>query len=157
VAGEREVKQGLNKAILIGNLGAEPELKHTANGQAVMRLRLACSESWKDRDGQRKERTEWLTVTMWGPRAEALSRMLRKGEPVYVEGRIQTREWQDKDGNKRTSTEINATELLFLGGGRGEGGQRSQSQNRAADDFPPSSGGEFDDDVPFMKLDERCH
>lgn len=143
------MSQGLNKVQLIGNLGADPELRYTNSDQAVLTMRLAVSESWKDRDGQRKERVEWCTVVMWGKRGEALSRHLTKGQQVYVEGRLQTRKWQDKDGHDRWTTEIVASELLFLGGGRG-GGQRGQHREERAPsggEFPPDDFG--DDQIPF--------
>lgn len=150
--------QGLNKAILIGNLGTDPELRFTQNGQAVLRMRLATTESFVNRSRERQERTEWHTVIVWGNRAEALGKILAKGRPICVEGRIQHRQWEDKDGNKRNSTEIVANNIVLLGSGRGGGGQ---------DDFggapPPSDdyadyggggggggGGDFgDDDIPF--------
>jgi single-strand DNA-binding protein len=118
------VTQGLNKAILIGNLGADPELKYTQGNQAVLKIRLATSESYQDKAGERQERTEWHTVTVWGKRAEGLSRVLSKGSRIYAEGRIQSRQWEDKDGNKRTTTEINAHEILLLGG-KGESRPRT--------------------------------
>lgn len=145
----------VNKAILVGRIGADAELKHSQNGGAILRLRLATSETWKDKDGQRQERTEWHTVTMFGKRADGLARHLVKGTQVYIEGRISTREWQDKDGNKRWSTEIVANELAFLGGGKGQGGGQREQRGAApsgpgdfADEFPPSDN--FgDDDIPF--------
>jgi single-strand DNA-binding protein len=149
---------GLNKAILIGNLGADPEVKFTQNGQAILKLRLATSEKWKNKDGELQERTEWHNVVMWGPRAEALGKILAKGRTIYVEGRIQTRSYEDKDGVKKYATDINANELLLLGG-RGEGGDRQESggqhrqqgrpqgSRKPADDFPDDS---FNDgDIPF--------
>lgn len=143
---------GLNKVQLIGNLGLDPELKYTQGGAAILRMRLAVNETWKDREGQKQERTEWATVIMWGKRAEGLAPHLGKGDRVYIEGRLQTREWEDKDGNRRTTTEIVAHELLFLGGKR-----PAQSQQRApADDFPADDGGAFGDDlIPFAPADGR--
>lgn len=136
---------GVNKAILLGNLGMDPELRHSDNG-SVLRLRLATNERWRDKDGNAQERTEWHTVVFFGKRADGLARVLRKGESVYVEGRIQTRTWE-KDGEKRYSTEIVGTELEFTGGGSrgassagGYGG--SSASTPAADDFG-------DDEIPF--------
>jgi single-strand DNA-binding protein len=138
---------------LIGNLGADPELKYTQNGQAVLRLRLATSESFLNRSGERQQRTEWHTVIVWGKRGEALNNILSKGRSICVEGRIQYRQWEDKDGNKRNTTEINAQNIVLLGGGRGR-------DSSAPDDFGGSYGGgsssaappadDFgDDDIPF--------
>jgi single-strand DNA-binding protein len=121
------MSEGLNKVMLIGNLGADPELKYTQGGQAVLKLRLACTERYVDKSGERKDRTEWVSVVMWGNRAEALGKILQKGRPLYIEGRLQTSSWDDKDGNKRFKTEINAHHVLLLGG-RGQGDEREQSR-----------------------------
>jgi single-strand DNA-binding protein len=126
---------GLNKVMLIGNLGQDPELRYTQSGQAVLSLRVATNESFNNRDGERQERTEWHSVVIWGKRAEALSKFLNKGKQLYVEGRLQTRSWEDKQGQKRYTTEINASEIILLGGGgRGAGPRTSY-------DGPPSQGG----------------
>ena len=111
--------EGLNRVTLIGNLGADPELKYTQNGQAVLRLRLATTESYANRAGERQQRTDWHTVIVWGKRAEALNNILSKGRSICAEGRIQYRQWEDKDGNKRNSTEIVAQNIVLLGSGRG--------------------------------------
>jgi single-strand DNA-binding protein len=111
--------EGLNKVLLIGNLGLDPELKYTQGGQAVLRLRLATTERYGNKAGERQERTEWHTVIVWGNRAEALNKILHKGRTIYVEGRLQTRQWEDKEGGKRSTTEIVAVQLLLLGGPRG--------------------------------------
>ena len=113
--------EGLNKVLLLGNLGADPELKVTQGGQSVLKLRLATTESYLDRNNTRQERTEWHRVTLWGKRAEALSKFLQKGERIFVEGRIQTSSY-DKDGEKRYSTEIVANNIILAG--RGKGGDR---------------------------------
>ncbi len=142
--------EGLNRVTLIGNLGVDPELKYTQNGQAVLRLRLATSESYVNRAGERQQRTEWHTCIVWGKRGEALNNILSKGRPICVEGRIQYRQWEDKDGNKRNSTEIVANNIVLLGSGRGRdssapsdfGGSGSESAPPPADDFG-------DDDIPF--------
>jgi single-strand DNA-binding protein len=112
---------GVNKVILIGNLGADPELRYTPGGQAVCDIRLATNEAWTDKNGQKQERTEWHRVVMWGKPAEICKQYLTKGQKLYVEGRLQTRSWDDKEGNKRYSTEIIGTDFMFLGGG----GERS--------------------------------
>ena len=146
--------EGLNKAILIGNLGVDPELRFTQGGQAILRLRLATTESYVNKNRERQERTEWHTVIVWGNRAEALNKILSKGRSICVEGRIQTRQWEDKDGNKRSTTEINATNIVLLGGGRRGGDDAGFPRDS---DRAPSSGGgapEFgddfgDDDIPF--------
>jgi single-strand DNA-binding protein len=112
--------EGLNKVQLIGNLGMDPELRSTQGGQSILRIRLATTERYGNKAGERQERTEWHTVIVWGNRAEALSKILAKGRTIYVEGRLQTRNWE-KDGQKHYSTEIIANQILLLGGGRGEG------------------------------------
>ena len=157
----------MNRAILIGNLGADPELKILQGGQAVLQFSLATSETWIDKQSnEKREKTEWHRVVMWGKRAEALAKILEKGKTVWVEGRIQTRSWEDKEGNKRYSTEINASDLGLLGGGKGDrGGQHEQSgQRRAPSAAAPAqhdqgggwdgdpgyeSGGPGVDDIPF--------
>lgn len=112
---------GLNKAILIGYLGADPELKYTQGGQAILKIRMATTERFKNQAGEAQERTEWHTVTVWGKLGETLSKMLVKGKQVYVEGRIQTRSYEDKNGGpKRYSTDINATSVILLGGRESE-------------------------------------
>jgi single-strand DNA-binding protein len=155
---------GVNKVILVGNLGADPDMRYTPSGQGVCELRVATSESWNDKNGQRQERTEWHRIVVWGKRAEVCSKYLSKGRQVFVEGRIQTRTYDDKDGNKRYITEIIAMDVQFLGGGGREGGSTG---GRARDDNagpPPPSDADFggygggggggggggpDDDIPF--------
>lgn len=132
---------GMNKAILIGNLGKDPELTFTKSQQAVLKLRLATNESWKDKEGNRQERTEWHQIVVWGKRAEGLSKILAKGAQLGIEGRISTREYQDKDGNKRWTTEIVATEVYLLGGKRREEGDAASSGAAPA--------GDYDDSIPF--------
>jgi single-strand DNA-binding protein len=106
----------VNKVILVGNLGADPELRRTPGGQAVCNLRVATSERWKDRDGQARDRTEWHTVVVWGPQAETCARHLAKGRSVYVEGRLQSREYTDRDGQQRKVWDVVARNVVFLGG-----------------------------------------
>lgn len=157
--------EGLNRVMLIGNLGQDPELKFTQGGQAMLKMRLATTESYMGRDNERKQSTEWHSVTMWGKRAESLSKFLSKGRTIYVEGRIQTRQWEDKEGNKRYNTDIVATNVILLGsgGGGGGGGGRGGGGGGRDDDFdgggandgggdrggPDSGGGFGDDDIPF--------
>ena len=114
--------EGLNRVILIGNLGQDPELRFTQSNMGVLSLRMATTESYFDTNTkERKERTEWHTVVVWGKRGEALNKILSKGSRLCIEGRLQTRSWEDKSGNKRYTTEINAQNVILLGG-RGEGG-----------------------------------
>lgn len=107
--------RGINKAIVIGHLGNDPEVKYTASGKAVATLSVATNENWTNKDGQKEERTEWHRVVVWGKQAENCGEYLKKGRQVYIEGRIQTRSWQDKDGNKKYTTEIVANNVQFLG------------------------------------------
>ena len=141
--------EGLNKVLLIGNLGMDPELKYTQGGQAVLRLRLATTERYGNKAGERQERTEWHTVIVWGNRAEALNKILHKGRTIYVEGRLQTRQWEDKDGGKRSTTEVVANQILLLGGGRGPGGEGGDFGGEGGDDFPPGGDDFGGDDIPF--------
>ena len=136
--------RGINKVILIGNLGADPEMKYTAPGTAVCTFRLATSEKFVSRDGQEQERTEWHRVVAWGKLAEICGQYLSKGRQVYVEGSIRTNSWDDNDGVKRFRTEINAREVQFLGGGSGAGagGGGYVAINDAS---PPTP----DEDIPF--------
>ena len=142
---------GINKAILIGNLGRDPELRYTQNGQAVVNFTLATSENWTDKSGQRVDRTEWHRIVAWGKTGELCAQYLSKGRTVYVEGRIQTRDWEDKDGNKRQTTEINAQTVQFLGGPRGEGGGGGPSPGGGGpgQDMGNSGGPAPGDDIPF--------
>ncbi|MBS2016056.1 MAG: single-stranded DNA-binding protein [Deltaproteobacteria bacterium] len=164
--------EGLNKVMLLGNLGADPELKMTQGGQAVLKLRLATTESYLDRNNTRQERTEWHSVTLWGKRGEALAKFLTKGERIFVEGSLRTSSYE-KDGEKRYRTEINANNIILAGrgkgagdemgggGGGGGGGRRyeSRDQGRSAppasaappqDDFDYNQGGgPSDDEIPF--------
>ena len=135
---------GVNKAILIGNLGNDPELRYTQSGQGVATFSLATGESWTDRNGERQERTEWHRIVAWGKTGELCAQYLSKGRSVYVEGRIQTRDWEDKEGIKRYTTEIVATTVQFLGGPRGEASGGGGSAQTGAPGTPPP-----DDDVPF--------
>jgi single-strand DNA-binding protein len=143
--------EGLNRVLLLGNLGADPELRATQGGQSVLKLRLATSESYLDRNKVRQERTEWHQVTIWGKRAEALSKFLTKGSRIFVEGGLHTSSYE-KDGRKIYRTEVNATNII-LAGGSSDSAPRERPSHREpeppaedpADDF--SAGG--DDDIPF--------
>ena len=133
---------GLNRVMLLGNVGADPELRVTPTGQAVLKIRMATSESYLDKNRVRQEKTEWHSVVVWGKRAEALGKIIEKGSRVFVEGSIQTRSYDDKDGNKRYSTEVNCKELILCGGpgSQRRGGQEPASDTNgyggAEDDFP---------------------
>ena len=120
----------VNKVTLIGRLGADPEVRYTQGGQPVANLRVATSENWTDRDGQRQERTEWHSVSVWGKQAELCGQYLSKGRQVYLEGRIQSREYTDKEGINRKAVDIVASQVVFLGGRQeGSGGQWGANQN----------------------------
>ena len=155
----------VNKVILVGNLGGDAELRYTSGGTAVAKLRIATTETWTDRNsGQRQERTEWHNVDLWAKQAETLHEYLRKGRQIYVEGSLRTRQWDDRDGNKRYSTDVRADRVVLLGG-RGEGGGARDDQNypRAAPraqgaeepsgrsrPAPPDESPELtEDDIPF--------
>lgn len=116
------MSEGVNRVMLLGNLGADAELRMTPGGQAVLKFRLATTEGYQDRAGQRQERTEWHQVVLWGKRGEALSRYLTKGTRVFVEGGLRTSSYDDRDGNKRYKTEVVANNLVFAGGGAGGAG-----------------------------------
>jgi single-strand DNA-binding protein len=163
--------RGINKVILIGNLGADPETRAMPSGMTVANIRVATSESWKDKQsGESKERTEWHNVAMFGRLGEIAGEYLKKGSKVYIEGSLRTRKWQDKSGNDRYTTEIIANEMQMLdsrggggmsggGGDYGAGGGGRKQQQSPPDDFDqggPAAGGgsdkgagEFDDDIPF--------
>lgn len=152
------MSSGVNKAILIGNLGADPEARYTQSGTAVTNLSVATNESWRDRQsGERKERVEWHRVVLFGKVAEVAGEYLRKGSQVYLEGQIRTRKWQDREGRDRYTTEIVANTMTMLGGP----GRRESSGGAAGDGArhsPPIGGGsasdpggtpDLEDDIPF--------
>jgi len=157
----------VNKVILIGNLGRDPETRYTTGGDAVTNLRIATSEQWKDKSGEKQEKTEWHTVVLFGRQAEVAGEYLKKGRSVYIEGRLQTRKWTDKEGVEKYSTEIVADRMQLLGG-RGEGGSGGDAEFSGGGGGAPrreGAGGEkrapaggapakkgvddFDDDIPF--------
>ncbi|WP_376691572.1 single-stranded DNA-binding protein [Wenzhouxiangella sp. EGI_FJ10409] len=144
--------RGINKAILIGNLGADPETRHTAGGNAVTNIRIATSEAWRDRQtGEQQERTEWHRVVLFSKLGEIAGEYLRKGSKVYIEGRIQTRKWQGQDGQDRWTTEIVANEMQMLdsrGGSAPFDDNKNQSQ-QSYDGPPSDNGGGLEDDIPF--------
>jgi single-strand DNA-binding protein len=154
--------RGINKVILVGNLGADPETRYMPSGSAVTNLSVATSESWKDKQtGEQTERTEWHKVVMFDRLAEVAAEYLRKGSQVYIEGKLQTRKWQDRDGNDRWTTEIRANEMQMLGGrgGSGGGGGSFGGGEQQGGGAPQQGGGsgappksapdDFDDDIPF--------
>jgi single-strand DNA-binding protein len=153
----------VNKVILVGNLGADPELKHTPSNRALCNLRIATTEVFKDKGGQRQEKTEWHRVTVWGDQAENCSKYLSKGRSVYIEGRLQTRSY-DKDGQKHYATDVVADRVVFLGsggggaegggarrgaGGGGGGGGGGGFGPGPSDDMEPGAPAPSDDDIPF--------
>jgi len=146
--------RGINKAIVVGNLGRDPEVRYSANGNAIANVTIATTDSWKDRQsGERQEKTEWHRVVFFGRLAEIAGEYLKKGSQVYVEGRLQTRKWEDRDGNERYTTEIVAADMQMLGG-RGGGGGDTQGGSGSAPEFAEGnsdggSSGDFDDDIPF--------
>ncbi len=155
---------GLNRVMLLGNLGADPELRMTPSGQAVLKLRIATSESYLDRNRVRQERTEWHSVVVWGKRAEALNKILSKGSKVFIEGGLRTSSYDDREGHKRYKTEVVANNIILAGGSRGGGGSRGMSDDYGGppgDDHGPAApsggGGGYDDgdygggddDIPF--------
>jgi single-strand DNA-binding protein len=142
----------VNKAILVGNLGRDAEMRFTAGGTPVATVSLATTEKFTDREGQKREDTQWHRIVIWGKTAESLHEYLTKGKQIYVEGRIQTKEWTDKEGAKKQTTEIRADRVVLLGGGGGGGGARP-SRERFTEDSGPSDSGHVDapsdDDIPF--------
>jgi single-strand DNA-binding protein len=142
----------VNKVILVGNLGRDAEMRYTPGGAPVSSFSLATTEVWNDKGGQRQEKTEWHRISLWGKTAESLQEYLLKGKQIYVEGRIQYRDWTDKDGQKRTTTEIRADRVVLLGSGGGAG--RQQPKPVAAGSHADEPMGEpvtelTDDDIPF--------
>lgn len=169
--------RGINKVILVGNLGRDPEVRYTAQGAAVANLRIATAEQWKDKQtGERQERTEWHSVVCFGRLGEIAGQYLKKGRQVYIEGRLQTRKWQDRDGNDRYTTEVVANDMQMLGGGGGGGGDSFGDDHgagsgsgggsdpgygggfgggggggagRQSSSGPAPAEDDFDDDIPF--------
>jgi single-strand DNA-binding protein len=151
----------VNKVILVGNLGRDAELRYTPGGAAVATINMATTEVWNDKAGQRQEKTEWHRVVLWGKTAESLNEYLTKGKQIYVEGRLQTRQWDDKDGNKRYTTEIRGDRIVLLGGGGARGASSGGAERGGGGERAGSGGGDFggpvpegsapltDDDIPF--------
>ena len=148
------MSRGINKVILVGNLGADPETRYMPSGGAVTNIRIATSESWKDKQsGDQQERTEWHSIAFFGRLAEISGEYLRKGSQVYVEGKLRTRKWQDKSGNDRYTTEVIANEMQMLGSRGGSGGANmgASSMSKSAPAPMPAAevAEDFDDDIPF--------
>ena len=143
----------VNKVILVGNLGRDAEVRYTPSGAAVAKFSVATTEVWNDKAGQRQERTEWHNIDLWGKQAESLQEYLRKGKQIYLEGRLQTDEYTDKDGIKRKSTRVRCDRVVLLGsaGGRGAGGDRTGDGmgGQSGSPAPESSEPLTDDDIPF--------
>ena len=142
--------RGVNKVILVGNLGADPEVKYMPNGNAVANVTVATSESWKDKQsGEQKDKTEWHRVVFFRRLAEIAGEYLKKGSQIYIEGKLQTRKWQDKNGNDRYTTEIIANEMQMLGGRGGGSADFGAASSSATAPAPAAVVDEFDDDIPF--------
>jgi single-strand DNA-binding protein len=156
--------RGINKVILVGNLGSDPEVRYTASGDAVATISVATAESWKDKQtGEKQERTEWHRVVMFRRLGEIAGEYLKKGSQVYIEGKLRTRKWQGQDGNDRYTTEIIADEMQMLGGrgggggggnfggggSQGDGGQGGGGQGGGGNAPPQPGPDDFDDDIPF--------
>jgi single-strand DNA-binding protein len=137
---------GVNKVILVGNLGTDPEVRYTPSGKAVANFSLATNEQWTNKDGEKEERTEWHRIVAWGRLGEICGEYLSKGSQVYIEGKIQTRAWEDRDGNKRYTTEIIAQTMQMLGGISRKEGEASSPEERHPVEEPISIP---DDDIPF--------
>jgi len=140
-------KGSVNKVILIGNLGQDPELRYTPSGAAVTNFSIATNEVWKDKDGNQQERTEWHRIVLWTKLAEIAGEYLKKGSKIYIEGRLQTRSWEDKDGVKKYTTEVIGDNMTMLDA-KGEGGGTVSSAPPPSDQPPPADSG-AEDDLPF--------
>ena len=146
--------RGINKVILVGNLGADPETRAMPSGSSVTNIRIATTESWKDKNtGDQQERTEWHSIAFFGRLAEIAGEYLNKGSQVYDEGKLRTRKWQDREGNDRWTTEVVANELQMLGGRSGAGapaqGAATTAPPQSSGDVPQDTSTPFDDDIPF--------
>ena len=144
--------RGVNKVILVGNLGRDPEVRYIKDGTAVANLRIATSENWNDANGQKQERTEWHRIVAWGKLAEIAKEYMTKGKQIYVEGRLQTRSWDDREGNKRYTTEVRADQILMLGTRGDSGGARDVPSSPDSPDSPDSQ--PQPPDQPFQATDE---
>ena len=151
--------RGVNKVIIVGTLGADPDTSYAPSGSAITKLSIATNESWKDKEtGEKKEKTEWHRISMFGRLAEISAEYLRKGSQVYIEGKLATNKWQDKEGNDRWTTEIIANQMQMLGGRptgnatsskSNENQQSPSNENKQSPPEPPAGTDDFDDDIPF--------
>jgi single-strand DNA-binding protein len=151
--------RGVNKVIIVGTLGADPDTSYAPSGSAITKLSIATNESWKDKEtGEQKEKTEWHRISMFGRLAEISAEYLRKGSQVYIEGKLATNKWQDKEGNDRWTTEIIANQMQMLGGRptgnatsskSNENQQSPSNENQQSPPEPPAGTDDFDDDIPF--------
>lgn len=142
--------RGVNKVILVGTLGKDPEVKHLASGSVVANVSLATNEEWKDKNtGEKQKRTEWHNLTFWGRLAEIAGEYLRKGAMIYVEGSLRTEKWQDKEGNDRYTTKVNVSDLQMLSKSKQSDGEDQQRQQRSELQQNQPSSDQFDDDIPF--------
>jgi single-strand DNA-binding protein len=147
----------VNKVILVGNLGRDPEMRYMPSGDAIASFSVATTDNWKDKNGQKQERTEWHRISMFGKLAEIAGEYLKKGSSVYIEGRLQTRKWQDKEGNERQTTEVVADRMQMLGGRSSSGyepeSEAPERQPGTAVERQTTTGGtgfdDFEDDIPF--------
>lgn len=139
----------VNKVILIGNLGNDPDVRYTSGGTAVANFNIATNENWINKEGQKEERTEWHRIVCWNKTAELCGEYLSKGRTVYIEGRLQTREWEDKDGNRRYTTEIVAQTIQFLGGTAEKGSGSSFKKSSFENNNQSTPDIEVEDDIPF--------
>lgn len=144
-------QRSLNKVMLLGNLGRDPEVRYTGSGKAVATFTVATSFTWRDQDGRDQDRTEWHRVVAWGRLGEICGEYLSKGKQVYIEGRIQSRDWEDQDGNRRTTVEIIASDMIMLGGGTGQGRPR-ENERRGPEPSQSRSRPE-----PSRREDDRSH
>jgi single-strand DNA-binding protein len=133
------MSRGLNKVMIIGNMGQDPEMRFTPGGKPVTTFRIATSRSWKTSNGERRTETEWFNIVAWGSLAEICNQYLKRGQQVYIEGRLQTRHWEDNEGNKRSTVEIVASEMVMLG-------ERKEYKDEPEEDF---AGSQVDDEFPF--------
>jgi single-strand DNA-binding protein len=143
--------RGVNKVIIVGTLGADPDTSYAPNETAITKLSIATNESWKDKEtGEQKEKTEWHRISMFGRLAEISAEYLRKGSQVYIEGKLATNKWQDKEGNDRWTTEIIANQMQMLGGRpTGNATSSKSNENQQSPPEPPAGTDDFDDDIPF--------
>lgn len=145
--------RGVNKVIIVGTLGADPDTSYAPSGSAITKLSIATNESWKDKEtGEQKEKTEWHRISMFGRLAEISAEYLRKGSQVYIEGKLATNKWQDKEGNDRWTTEIIANQMQMLGGrptGNSTSSKSKSNENQQSPLEPPAGTDDFDDDIPF--------